>query len=77
MSQTPDARKRRLLGVAREILGEKTFPRPLLRKSFLRLATLAYRAGVRDYGYVIRAAAPYCRYWVASDGEYVLPPTAA
>ncbi len=72
-TQTPLAQKRRLLRLAASMLRERSFPRPILRRSYLRVASLVYRLGLRDYSYVILAAAPYVKYWVMAGGEWVLP----
>jgi hypothetical protein len=54
------------------MLKEGKFPVYLLDKSYLRLAHLAYRYNLRDYGYVLEAAVIYNRYWGTCGGKFVL-----
>lgn len=70
-------RKRQMITAARELLSAGDFPRPLLRRSYLRLTTLAHRLGVRDYDYVLDAARTYHRYWQACGGAVALPSAVA
>ena len=67
------SRKRPLLSRAHEILTAATFPRELLRRERLRLATWLYHTGVRDYGYVIQQAGLFYRYWDRCGGRWVVP----
>jgi hypothetical protein len=67
------AERRALLGQAAQMLRASNFPKPLLRRQYLRFATLLYRLRIRDVGYVIRAAHRYAEYWSKCDGRYVLP----
>jgi hypothetical protein len=62
-----------LLREAAQMLGDSNFPKPLLRRPYLRLATLLYRLQLRDFGYVIRAAHRYYQYWSKCNGTYLLP----
>jgi hypothetical protein len=62
-----------LLREAAQMLGDSNFPKPLLRRQYLRLATLLYRLKLRDFGYVIRAAHRYYQYWSTCNGTYLLP----
>lgn len=72
------SRKRPLLTRARQILAAASFPRELLRRERLRLATWLYHAGLRDYGYVIQQAGLFYRYWDRCGGRWVVPlPNAA
>jgi hypothetical protein len=68
-----DAERRDLLRRSAEMLGSSNFPKPLLRRQYLRLATLLYQLRARDVGYVIRAAHRYYQYWSKCNGRYVLP----
>ena len=68
-----NARKRELLGQAREMLRADSFPHRVLRRSYLRLAVWAYRLGLRDCAYLIETAQAYHRYWTRSGGAYALP----
>jgi asparagine synthase (glutamine-hydrolysing) len=67
-----DARKRELLRQARGILKSGSFPCPIMNWLYFRFATWAYRAGLRDYGYVIDRASIYDKYWQISNGRYEL-----
>ena len=67
-----DSFKRHLLQESRTVLKEGNFPTLLLDKSYLRLAHLAYRYNLRDYGYVLEAAVVYNRYWGTCGGKFVL-----
>ena len=69
-------RKRPLLRHARQLLSASSFPRELLRRERLRLATWLYRAGLADYSYVIRQAGLIYRYWDRCGGRWVVPDTA-
>ena len=71
------SRKRPLLSRARQILTAASFPRELLRRQRLRLATWLYHTGLRDYGYVIQQAGLFYRYWDRCGGRWVVPATAA
>ncbi len=72
-----DARRRDLLRQASSILRAPDFPDALLGRHFLRLATWIYRLGMRDVGYVIRAAQIYYQYWSQCGGKYLSPPAMA
>ena len=56
-----------------EMVRARSFPSPLLRRTQLRVATLAHWLKLRDVGYAIRAAARYYDYWQKCGGDYVLP----
>ena len=71
------ARKRRLLGQAAAMLRASDFPDELLKRHYLSLATWVYRAGLRDYGYLIQAAQTYHKYSAICGGRHVLPAPAA
>jgi asparagine synthase (glutamine-hydrolysing) len=65
--------KQKLLKQAAEMLAASDFPREILRKNYLRIATLIYRAGWRDYSYVIQSAWKYFTHWKICGGKYALP----
>lgn len=65
--------KRELLNQSAQMLRSPDFPRAILKKSYLRLATSIYRAGWRDYSYVIQAAWKYHTYWKLCGGKFALP----
>jgi asparagine synthase (glutamine-hydrolysing) len=67
------SKKSRLLGLAKEMLKPGNFPDPILNSFFFRLFMWAYRAGLRDYGYVIDKTKIYYQYWKRSEGRYLLP----
>ncbi len=66
-------RKRLLLTQAAEMLKAKDFPDEILRRKYLSAAVLAYRAGLRDYSYLIQAARTYHKYWSLCGGRYAAP----
>jgi hypothetical protein len=68
-----EERRRNLIDEAEAMLGAGGFPAPILKKGVLRLAALAYRAGLRDYDYLVEAARTYHKYWTLCGGNYVLP----
>jgi hypothetical protein len=74
-SPGPEAalRKREWLRQATELLKAKDFPYPIMNRWYLRLATWIFHTGLRDYGYVIKNAGVYNKYWVKSGGKYELP----
>jgi hypothetical protein len=72
-AQKSSALKRELLEQAAEMLSAREFPREILKRGYLRFATLIYRAGWRDYSYVIHAAWKYFTYWKLCGGKYALP----
>ena len=55
------------------MLSDKGFPHPVLRKSYLRLMRWAWKLNLGNYGYALRAALTYCRYWNTAGGSYELP----
>jgi hypothetical protein len=65
--------KQALLREADEMIRAREFPRPIIDRKILRLATWAYRLGLRDYSYVIEASHAYYKYWVECHGDYVTP----
>lgn len=67
-----DSFKGQLLSESKTLLKEANFPARLLDKHYLRLAHLAYRFNLRDYGYVLEAAVVYNRYWRTCGGNFVL-----
>ncbi len=65
-----DPLKPQLLRLVDEMLRENSFPDALLRKGYLRLVSWVYRHGLRNYGYAIRVAGIYYKYWVICAGRY-------
>jgi hypothetical protein len=57
-----NAQKEKLLEDTHQLLKAKDFPRRLLNKSYLHLATWAYRFGLRDTSHVLRVARTVYRY---------------
>lgn len=51
----------------RNMLASESFPDHLISRTALRIASLLTGTGLRNYGYMIRTAATYQRYWTASD----------
>lgn len=68
------SRKRELLSQAHQMLKGKDFPGDILNRHYLRLTTLVYRANLREYGYLIRAAGTYQEYWARCRGRYGVNP---
>lgn len=62
--------KHSLIDKAKTMLRAKNFPAEILSKRNIRLAVLAHRTGIRDYGYVIETAAIFYGYWVKCNGEF-------
>jgi len=74
VARTRQAEERQdLLRKAAEMRRASSFPTPLLRRTYLSVATLLYRLQIRDVGYVIRAAHRYCEYWWKCSGRYFVP----
>ena len=67
------ALKADLLRRSSVMLSDKAFPRPVLRKSYLRLMRWAWKLNLRNYGYALRAALKYFRYWKTAEGRHELP----
>ena len=67
------ARKKEMLEKARSVLTAPDFPDALLNRPYLRIASVMYALGLRDYRGVMRAAHHFYRYWNASSGRYRLP----
>jgi hypothetical protein len=66
-----EARKRKLLQMADQVLGADGFPDLILRKRVLQLARWFCKTGLRDGQSTIRAAETYYRYWAACGGQFV------
>ncbi len=62
--------KRNLITQSSEMLHAKDFPRVILKKTYLRIATMCYRYGLRDYSYVIQSAWKYYSYWKNCQGRF-------
>ena len=67
------ASKDRVMAQARRLLNGGPFPEKLLDRRTLRLAALAHRTGLRDYGYLIGPAHTYYDYVNKCDGRYAMP----
>jgi hypothetical protein len=67
------SRKREWIQQAHEVLRSHNFPQPIINRNYLRIVTWVYRAGLRDYRYVINNVKIYNKYWVISGGQYELP----
>ena len=67
------ALKQELLSQAAQMFGAPNFPDAILSKQYLRIATLIYRFGLRDYSYVIQAAWKYFTYWRRCYGQTAPP----
>jgi hypothetical protein len=72
-SQQQAVLKRGLLKQAAQILKSPDFPDRILKKSFLRITSLIYRTGFRDYSYVIQTASKFHAYAKLCKGEFSLP----
>jgi len=66
-------RKRELFEQTSALLRSEIFPTPILRRLFLRLASLATRWRLSDYSYVQEAALTYARYWRSKDARFNVP----
>jgi hypothetical protein len=64
--------KRELLSQSARMLKAHDFPKEILQKSYLKIASLIYQTGLRDYSYVIQSAWKYYTYWNLCGGKYVL-----
>ncbi len=62
-----------LLSYSAGLLKSNDFPSEILKRGYLRFASLVHRTGLRDYAYVIEAARTYHKYWTLCDGKYILP----
>jgi Asparagine synthase (glutamine-hydrolyzing) len=65
--------KRELMKQSSSMLSARDFPKEILRKNYLRLASLIYQAGLRDYSYVIESAWKYYTYSKMCGGQYAQP----
>jgi hypothetical protein len=63
-----------LLNRSRVMLSSAGFPRPILRKTHLRLMHLAWKFNVANYGYALNAALTYDRFWKKSSGRFEISP---
>jgi asparagine synthase (glutamine-hydrolysing) len=66
------ARKRRIMQQASELLHSGNFPKEILNKNNLRLASWVHATGFRDYQYLIGPAHTYIVYWQKCNGKFVL-----
>jgi asparagine synthase (glutamine-hydrolysing) len=67
LSDQRKSRKKESLAQAAQMLSARDFPAAILRSSYLRLATILYRLGLRDYDYLIEAAGTYHRHWAVCE----------
>jgi hypothetical protein len=67
LRQTAKLRRQELITKGRRVL--TAFPSTILDKNRFRAAFLLFRAGVRDYGYVVNAAWMFQKYWAVSGGD--------
>jgi hypothetical protein len=67
-----EAGRRELLAQTEVVLRDPHFAHGLMRRPYLRLATLLHRYRVRDLGYVLRTAHIYSRYASRCRGEFTL-----
>ncbi len=67
------ARRRQAIERGQRVLAAADFPAAILERSYLRLTTLLYKLGIREYGWVMRAAHNYYAFYTASGGRYSLP----
>jgi hypothetical protein len=63
--------KERVMKQAMQLLNAIDFPREIMSKRKLRLATWIHGRGWRDYEHVIKTAHTYYSYWSACKGVYV------
>lgn len=68
------AQKRRVMKQASELLHSADFPKDILNKRNLRLASWIHATGLRDYQYLIGPARTFHIYSQKCGGKYVLPP---
>ncbi|OGA95638.1 MAG: hypothetical protein A3E79_13935 [Burkholderiales bacterium RIFCSPHIGHO2_12_FULL_61_11] len=66
-----------LLKRSAAMLSDADFPDQVLRKSSLRLMRLAWRLGLGNYAYALKAALSYYNYWKISGGKCELPASRA
>lgn len=66
------ALQRDLLDRSGTMLRDADFPSPVLRKGVLQLMRWAWKLGLRNYGYALKAALAYYRYWKIAGGKYEL-----
>lgn len=67
------SRRRELLRQSAGVLNSDDFPERILKRGYLRFASLVHRTGLRDYAYIIEAARTYHKYWTLCEGKYILP----
>jgi len=59
-----------LLRRSGEMLNGGGFPSPILNRRYLQAVWWTHRLRLRDYGYALRVALLYSRYWSACGGRY-------
>ena len=65
--------RRDLVARTARMLAASEFPDDVINRKFLRLASWLHRLEWRDFGYLIRTAEQYYRYWSASSGRVAWP----
>jgi hypothetical protein len=65
-------RNRTLVHQTVSLLRADDFPHKIIRKVHLGFATLLTAVGLRDYGYVMKTAHTFYKYWKRSNGRYTL-----
>jgi len=68
-----DPLRTQLLRQADDMLAADCFPHELLNKNYLRLVSWIYRLGLRDYGYAIKVAGTYYKYWILCASRNKVP----
>jgi hypothetical protein len=66
-----------LLERSSAMLSDEGFPRPILRKSYLRLMRWVWKLNLGNYAYTLKTALTYYHYWKKADGSYELPSTSS
>jgi asparagine synthase (glutamine-hydrolysing) len=62
-----------LLERSSAMLSDEGFPRPILRKSFLRMMQWAWKLNLGNYAYALKTALTYYHYWKMAGRSYELP----
>jgi len=71
-THTQRRRNRSLVHETVSWLRADDFPHKIIRKERLGLATLLTWMGLRDYGYVMKKAGIFYKYWKRCNGNYIL-----
>lgn len=67
-----EQQKKQRIKFATDLLRAKDFPSDIISKKRFRLATMAYRTGIKNYGYVMNTANIFYKYWQICQGKYTL-----